>query len=777
MLKLKVKHKLLLIWLGSIVLTLSVMAMLFEYQIGALHQEEARSAVSNAINILHQDLELQAQQVDQSSQTLSARGDLISSMSMINSYQDIDNYQPSVFDIEKSKIALELAQHATATGMDTLALFDTKGVLAAFYLSPTAGGNGAGYVSFQDGKMVPFVQNAQGGFTATDDAYMAAVMRQLSPLDRTPSLHAQIYHTTNNSLLISTARPMERKRPTGQIQQVGAIIVGRALGDTFSRSLSRATGMNLRILFPEHHDPSVEMNELDAMIIAHNVPRMVLNGNPAPDHSTAHIWFSTQNLYVGTVRMEKRKGPPFYFVFTQRKDTLQSTLNAFRNTVLLVLFATGLTLIPVGVFFLNRFITHPIENLVESADNLRRGQHRAMEGLTSADEFGKLASAFQEMSAAVLAREKSLIESQASLKNAQRIAHIGNWEWDLQSDVISLSDELHFILDRHPETMSTTFEALMMSVHPDDADSLKHRIDAAVETGSGFKMEHRIVQPNGNERYVLHHGEIQYDGAVATRLSATVQDITERYLLERAKSDLISTVSHELRTPLTSITGTLGLAVGGVLGELPDQLKSMLTTADKNAQKLGLLIDDLLDIEKIANGSMTFAFKPVSVAEVFQSAMDVTETLAQNHKVTLSVEGDVDNIKLYADPGRITQVMANLISNAIKFSPTESKVLIRARRTGSAVTISVSDRGAGIPENFRPHVFERFAQADQTQTRSDQKGGTGLGLSITKAIVEMHDGNISFESICAPAPNHGTTFKFSIPAWNEISPQTENTHS
>jgi len=124
----------------------------------------------------------------------------------------------------------------------------------------------------------------------------------------------------------------------------------------------------------------------------------------------------------------------------------------------------------------------------------------------------------------------------------------------------------------------------------------------------------------------------------------------------------------------------LGLAVGGVLGELPEQLKSMLSTADKNARRLGYLIDDLLDIEKIANGSMTFEFKATTVGDIFRSAVEANQSLAQAQDVTFSIEGDVENMTVCADADRMSQVITNLLSNADKFSPAKHKVRIRANR-------------------------------------------------------------------------------------------------
>ena len=252
-------------------------------------------------------------------------------------------------------------------------------------------------------------------------------------------------------------------------------------------------------------------------------------------------------------------------------------------------------------------------------------------------------------------------------------------------------------------------------------------------------------------------------------ITATMQDITERHQLEMAKSELISTVSHELRTPLTSIVGTLGLAVGGVLGELPDRLRGMLATADKNATRLSALIDDLLDIEKISGGAMQFEFRPLAVATFMREAQAANQAYAQGLDATIRIMDQIPDAKIYGDNDRLAQVMANLISNACKFTPPGERVELRATRDEDAGTIalSVTDHGPGIPEAFEAAVFERFTQADQSLTRKDQRGGTGLGLSITKAIVDKHGGHVSFTTVREPAHNHGTTFTVTLREWSE----------
>jgi len=771
MLKLKVKHKLLLIWLGSIFLTLAMMAALFEYQIAGLHQKDAKAAIASAINTLHQKLELDASRLEQSTQTLSGRSDLIASMNMIGRYQDPDKYQVSVFDQEKRKIAQELAQHATATGADILTLYDAKNVLAAFYLSPVAGGNGAGYISFENGEPIPYIKSAKGSYQASDATYLSAIMRQVALLK---SLHPQrtsISHRDGDHLILSIARGLDRMRATGQVESVGTIVAGLVLGKEFIQSVSRETRMDLQVFHPGEANQLTPLNALSDQIAHNEVPELVLDGSHTLDHSNAHTWMSTQSTYLGAVSMALRDGHYLYFIFTQKKEALLSTLKAFQSTMLWVLLISGLAIIPVGLFFLHRFITRPVENLVLCADTLRQGTPQDMEVFTGRDEFSDLARSFQVMSSAVRAREEALTESQRSLKNAQRIARIGNWEWNQATDEMQYSDELHTILKRPPGQLSTNFDALLACVHPDDARTLKHRISTAIESGNAFQMEHRLIMPDGDECVVLHHGEILRDETEKAHINATVQDITERHLLERTKNNLISNVSHELRSPLTSIAGTLGLAVGGAFGPLPEQLQPMLKAADTNAKRLGLLIDDLLDIEQTAGGAPTLDLHAIPVSEMLNEAIEANKAHANAFDVAFKIEGPVANLYVIADPGRIARVMANLLSNAAKFSESGDTVIISAMRTGGRVAVSVSDKGPGIPNAFRQHVFERFSQADASLTRRDQKGGTGLGLAITKSIIEMHNGDVSFTSVCSPSPNHGTTFTFTLPRWDETQDQ------
>lgn len=237
---------------------------------------------------------------------------------------------------------------------------------------------------------------------------------------------------------------------------------------------------------------------------------------------------------------------------------------------------------------------------------------------------------------------------------------------------------------------------------------------------------------------------------------AVQEDVDERKKMERIKDDFISMVSHELRTPLTSIRGSLGLLTGGAAGELPDQARSLLDIAANNCERLVRLTNDILDMEKIESGKMPFHPGPVDLVPLVEQAILSNRAYAHGFGVEIRLVEAVP-ARVLADPDRLHQVLTNLLSNAARHSPRGASVEIRVQRDGGRSRVSVTDRGTGIPPEFQPRVFEKFAQADSRWRRHE--GSTGLGLSISRAIIERHGGRIWFETEVGA----GTTFSFELP--------------
>ncbi len=236
-----------------------------------------------------------------------------------------------------------------------------------------------------------------------------------------------------------------------------------------------------------------------------------------------------------------------------------------------------------------------------------------------------------------------------------------------------------------------------------------------------------------------------------------VRDITERKRVEQLKSEFVSTVSHELRTPLTSIRGALGLVAGGRVGQISAEAKEMINIALNNSGRLVRLINDILDVEKIQSGRLDFEIQRLDLSRVIKDAKAANDGFALEHDSRIVLHGEPEPVLVYADSDRLAQIFANLISNAVKFSPAGEDVDIHTRVAADRVRVEVRDRGPGVPESFENRLFERFAQADASDRR--QISGTGLGLSISKAIVERMNGTIGYER----ASGGGSLFYIELP--------------
>ncbi|SLJ86304.1 ATP-binding protein [Novosphingobium mathurense] len=245
------------------------------------------------------------------------------------------------------------------------------------------------------------------------------------------------------------------------------------------------------------------------------------------------------------------------------------------------------------------------------------------------------------------------------------------------------------------------------------------------------------------------------------RYVAVIRDITERKRVEQLKSEFVSTVSHELRTPLTSIAGSLGLLSGGAAGELGERAGRLISIAQSNANRLVRLINDILDIEKMESGRMPFHNSELDLSAALATSIEENRSFSDGYGVKLALQAPQVPVWVRADADRLAQVFANLMSNAIKFSPNGGTVSVTVSPGARYHRVSFTDEGHGIPEEFRSRIFGKFAQADSSDTR--QKGGTGLGLSIVREIVQRLGGKVSFDSQL----NKGTSFHVDLPALHD----------
>lgn len=308
------------------------------------------------------------------------------------------------------------------------------------------------------------------------------------------------------------------------------------------------------------------------------------------------------------------------------------------------------------------------------------------------------------------------------------------------------------------------------------SDSLNRRIDDFIDQDDVKKISQYILTNardaqndqaielqlrniNGHYVWVEFQALPDLDSQnIVIGFTGTLTDIHERKRISQIQSEFISVVSHELRTPVTSIRGALSLLDSGIFGSwLPEPTK-LITIAHRNSKRLVTLVNDILDMEKLMSDKMTFNITSVDLIDIIHQSIEANTAYAKEFNVTIQLlPPPAEIVYAQAAPDRILQVLANLISNACKFSPADSSVDISIKQDAHQITTLIRDKGPGIPLEFRARIFTAFAQAESGDTR--KQGGTGLGLKISKNMIEKMGGKIGFDSEIGA----GTTFWFSLP--------------
>jgi PAS domain S-box-containing protein len=295
-------------------------------------------------------------------------------------------------------------------------------------------------------------------------------------------------------------------------------------------------------------------------------------------------------------------------------------------------------------------------------------------------------------------------------------------------------------------------------VRPAPPDSKRDVLQSMlIDDGLG-RIEALFVAKDGKEIAVEGTVTCRYVDGLPVAAQGIFRDITERRQIDRMKTEFLSTVSHELRTPLTSIIASLGLLESGRLAGNPQRVQELIQVAHRNSNRLLKLINNLLDLQKIAARKMTFKNDAIEVQALLEEAIRSLVAYADSLEIELELMQGPPLLRVFGDRDRLMQVLHNLLSNAIKFSPPRERVILEARRHLDKVILVVADNGPGIPEEFRSRIFDQFSQADTSKTRV--AGGSGLGLSIAKGLVEGMKGTIKLDTLLGV----GTNFYVELPA-------------
>lgn len=354
-----------------------------------------------------------------------------------------------------------------------------------------------------------------------------------------------------------------------------------------------------------------------------------------------------------------------------------------------------------------------------------------------------------ELERRVHQRTEELRRAGALLAQAQQIAHVGSWEWDIREDRVSWSDELFRIFGVEPRDFEATYEGFLKLVHPGDRDRARTIVSGAIRDGGPFEFDHRIIRPDGQQRVLRALGEVITDvSGTPIRMVGTGQDITEQRQAEETLRRFIANASHELRTPLTTVAGYAEALASRGRDLPPNVFEEFLNTLGQQGERARHLIDSLLDLSRAEERRAHIQPQPVRLADVVGRVIDAAPPGGP-----ASVEVKVPQATVVlADPDSLERVFINLLTNAYKYGG--HRIRIQARRRDAEARIVVADDGPGVPEETIPHLFEPFSRGPGVPGT-----GSGLGLAIARSLVESLRGEIHYER---GSPN-GARFVLTVP--------------
>lgn len=354
--------------------------------------------------------------------------------------------------------------------------------------------------------------------------------------------------------------------------------------------------------------------------------------------------------------------------------------------------------------------------------------------------------------------EGKLQESEARFTRAMNGSRDILWDMNIGKKEIYYHPRLLSLLGYPEGTFGQSIDEWKKIFHPQDYELVKNKLAEHFSTRVPFNVEYRMRAQSGQYFWFSARGQAEWDDhgenkGRAIRMSGFLTDISDKKHLETIKKEFVYVVTHELRTPLTALKGALDMLPILLGKDIPARVENMLDLAMQGSERLMLLINDLLTAGEVESETMRFDLHEHPVSDLLQRALHDNMTYADSYKVSFQLDDKSEDALILVDEKRFLQIMSNILSNAIKFSPVDDRVYIHAVKEHNSVRISVTDHGSGIPESFRTQIFQKFVQHDKS------KPGSGLGLNITKTMVERMNGQIGFDSV----EGKGTTFYLDFP--------------
>lgn len=423
-------------------------------------------------------------------------------------------------------------------------------------------------------------------------------------------------------------------------------------------------------------------------------------------------------------------------------ESLPSTRESIKQFVYVALAVNVVTAF-ILILMYSRGIAKRLEVLTENSLHLARGEP-LKPLVTGFDEIAVLDKSFRYMANALAQAQR---KERAVLDNMM----VGLITFDQAGIIESTNPRIEKIFGYTNEELKGKH---IMTFFPETLHSDPSTFTDYLFRISANKISELDAQRKNGDIVPIELSIVRFETKDGDLFLANVLDVSERLEVEKLKREFVATVTHELRTPLTSIRGSLTLLTTGKFGHVSDAAMNLIKIAERNTHRLILLINDILDIEKLEAGKIELHPTNVSWLSVVMRSLEAVKAYAEQYDVNL--ESRASAARIYGDEDRLVQVLVNLLSNAVKFSRKEGTVTIEQEEHSGWLRVKVIDRGVGIPAKYKELIFQKFLQVKSIDPR--HKGGTGLGLSICKEIIEQHGGEIDVLT----EEGKGSTFWFTV---------------
>lgn len=760
------RYKLIVAWVGSILTMTAMLVVAFYY----LQEHNITNATLEKIEtsfiILKSEIKSRKDVLEKNTAIIAGRNDIVSSVNLISSYQDTENYLPSVFDEEKQNLSREITKQARASDLDMLVVHDNSAFLAAYYDKKGVHGAQSGYQSFRNGKPVLV--------TASDDDDQ--FRPQGKPSDFLKKImstsedeeHSVLFLSEPWAVIFESHAPIVQHNPDGTEQTVGLVHAAYLMDATFISDVSKSTGLELAIILPN----GGRLGQLENAFLGNRLAEFPpLDGLGTSDEPFRDI--STDKYVLGAMQISIPGNQRILFVFGKNKSELVGGITEFEQSIYVVLLLALVTIIPGASYYLNRSFLRPIQALMSGVEHLRRGDYSTLSGFDRDDELSKLAHSFNEMAMQIELRENSLRESEERFSAFINYTPIKLHIKDTKGRYILInrkSEELFGVSNEEAKGKTAA------EIFPSDMSGAYDAHDRAViQSGKPTEQEENFPLNGTVHSYLtVKFPILGADGSIvavgSTGIEITKYKHMQAQLIQASKLSTLGEMStgmaHELSQPLN------------IIHMISESLMETIDDGDISvpvvSTKLKKIINQTERAAAIINHMRIFGrigsieLEEVDLQETVQGAIGLVQQQMRLAEIDLSFDFPQSCRKVIGQQLHLEQVVLNLLKNASdaieEFTNNANKqnngdnlkqiiIKIIDDPQSENVKLTMQDTGGGIPDQVIGRIFEPFF------TTKEVGRGTGLGLSISYGIITEMGGEIDVAN-----SNGGAIFTISLAA-------------